>query len=90
MSMATKQLLEQHFAALRKEEAEILEKTVELKAKREKFNQSAAEANAKANEITAQILSIERPTGGRSLLDVKAELAAIANSLGAMRLAERG
>jgi hypothetical protein len=90
MSMATKQLLEQHFAALRKEEAEILAKTVALKAEREKWSVTASEANAKANALTDQIHAIERPEGGRSLLDVKRELSAIANSLGAMRLAERG
>lgn len=90
MSLATKQLLEQHFAALRKEESEILAKTVALKIEREKFNQAASEANAEANAITEKIHALERPSDGRSLLAVKGELAAIANSLGAMRLAERG
>lgn len=86
--MNTKELLQKHFDSLRAEESEILSKTAALKAEREKWNEKASEANAKANELTEKIRAIERESG-RSLFEVKMELSAVAYSLGAMKLSER-
>lgn len=82
----TKELLDARLQELIGEKADLKAKTADLKAERERLIGIANDANAKVNELTEQILAIERPAGERGMIEILQETSAVATARNGLRM----